>query len=312
MRVPTTPKRPSPGRQPGFFTPRKISPQEGKRVTRRDILKPKHLQFSLTSLRSGFDAICRQMAKKDPQQRLRYIRHHEAAITLDDLRAIAMRVDREVGIFLDTEMLAAAERGERHRLYTPICLFASDNRNYLYSRVGTAAAGASIGYPDCNPARFRMIAHFHPTQSRQCSQLKLDLQKAGQQIEMVVNVEGSIFFYQQERCYNKKEVRGGEPCYLRALADGLGDDTVLSTLTMRSPITVATVAELDTAHRTVEQRRLDREIASARESLASLCIEDQDDTSTKEVTVAAVVGLRSLFDDSDDEDEVAAAAPKLG
>jgi hypothetical protein len=50
--------------------------------------------------------------------------------------------------------------------------------------------------------------HTHPTKSNATRQLKQDLDAADENVEMVVNAGGDIFFYKNEECFNVKTDSG--------------------------------------------------------------------------------------------------------
>jgi len=151
--------------------------------------------MTLTNLRTNFDAICRTLCHRDKAKRVRYIRQSEKTVTLSDLMKIGFRIDREVGIYLDKQ------GGSRRN--SDICLFAGDKIN-LRPRNHSLTVGANIEFPPGGPSRYRIVAHYHPTDSNESTQLMGDIRQANENIEMVVNVRGYVFYYNQDGCYNEK------------------------------------------------------------------------------------------------------------
>lgn len=255
---------------------------EGKAVERRDVT-PKlfsngRINYTLCNLRNYHDAIRKQLAKSDPDKRIRYLRKEEQAITLKDLMDLGMNCDREVGLYLDTYKLdptkANTDKNSQNKRYTALCLFASDSRNYKTSRTGASAVGAAIRYPKNDSKRYRIIAHFHPTKSAAASQLKNDMALADSRLEMVVNAAGLIFFYKEAYCYNEKVFDvTGNAIYQGRIKDQSGD-TALASLTINTPITEKLIHQLDQDQKQLDKTNLDRERAMLRAQLAKHTVFD--------------------------------------
>lgn len=248
-------------------TPRKDQPvstrtpkSEGKEIKRRDVLSGifGKMEYKLTNLRPFFDAIAAQLSKSDVDSRVRYMRFTETPLTLKDLVDFGVRIDREIGVYLDLYQLDPSKRNfdsfTKDSRYTPICLF-SGEKIYATDRSGSNTLGAGIGFPPGGDKRYRIIAHYHPTQNGDAIQITKDLKAAGPKIEMVVNKAGLIFFYKGGLCYNDKKASRNGYEYLPTLCQKFlsGDsDNFLTAFNLSTLITVDTISMLDEA-----QKKLD-------------------------------------------------------
>ena len=190
---------------------------------RRDLFRGGRIKLLVDPKRRRFfSAICRQLSRGTSAQRLRHIRRTEKAITLNHLRLIAHRIDREVGIFYDTKMPISGGR------YTPICLYAGNKKS------GSATAGASIQFPPGGSDRYKIIAHYHSTTSASKTQVRLDIRHASEDVEMVVNANGLIVYYNDDGCLNKCDGS-------RLLAELKDPDLDQFRLSLTTPITPITL-----------------------------------------------------------------------
>lgn len=182
----------------------KISIVLGKQMHRSDrFTHGRTNSVYLEHLRDYFDPICKTLATGDQSKRVRYIRAGERPITLCDIMQIGHRINREVGIFID-------KKPTRNRRFTTICLFAGDKQS------ARGNAGATIQFPPGGPERYQIVAHYHPTNSACATQLTKDIKAASGNIEMVVNANGLIMYYNDDGCLNVKQ---GD-CYTENLKQG--------------------------------------------------------------------------------------------
>jgi hypothetical protein len=80
-------------------------------------------------------------------------------------------------------------------LNTEVGLFMKDDKLYVGKGRET---GISV------PEGFRIIAHTHPTNTTDKSQITRDMQVCDEQVELAVTINGLIIYYNNGHCYNKK------------------------------------------------------------------------------------------------------------
>jgi len=253
--------------------PSNRTPQsEGKTAGRRDVATPasanRSLQHTFKNLRRHFDTIVRNMQAADPVTRVRYIRRTEKPLTLKDIIDLGVKADREIGIYFDTYQFDPQKNGydkyTRGIRYTPFCLYSSDSRNFATNRNAGSTIGAAVSYPPGGRERYRIIAHYHPTQSAAALQIHNDMKAADDQIEMVVTQRSLVLFYKNAFCYNAKsgshldtryEAHQADPVYLPRLRLEFDDcDTYLSRFDVNTPITLEALGLLDAAQKTLDER----------------------------------------------------------
>jgi len=191
-----------------------------------------------------FDTICKQLAKKNKASRIRHLRPSEDTFTLRKLMNIGLQLNREVGLFYDT----VGKPRAGNTTYTRLCLYAADERLTLSgsatSQGHTHAASAYISRPpDVNPNRYQFIAHFHPSKDGYVEQLKNDIQKATQQIELVINQEELILYYNNNGCYNITQLNPrGQKVFTGCLQDNCNS---AHAITLDTPIDENILARLN-------------------------------------------------------------------